>query len=63
MTVRGDASPARPEIEVRARPIKRRRDVGVPGQVLAELVLVGCCDHVGVVVVGSEAVAAAAGTE
>jgi len=55
MTISGDGPPTRSEIEMRAWAIKRRRDVGVPGQVLAELVLIGCRDHVGLVVVGSEA--------
>src|SRR5262252_9174382 len=60
MAVSSDASPAGSQIVVSTGPVKRCRDVGVPGQVLAELVLVGCCDHVGLVVVGSEARAAAA---
>src|SRR5215469_12844680 len=60
MAVSGDAATAGSQIVVSAGPVKRRRDVGVPGQVLAELVLIGCGDHVGLVVVGSEAAAAAA---
>src|SRR5262249_40368702 len=61
MTISGDGSPTGAEIEMRAWAIKRRRDVGVPGQVLAELVLIGCRDHVGLVAVGSEAAAEARG--
>ena len=56
MTVRGDPPPARSEIKMRARAVKRGGDVGVPGQVFAEHVLVGCGDHVRLIVVGSEAV-------
>src|SRR5215831_14619443 len=55
MTVSGDGAAAGSQIEVSTGPVKRCRDVGVPGQVLAELVLIGCCDHVGLIVVGSEA--------
>ena len=54
MTISGDSPPTRSKIVMRAWAIKRRRDVGVPSQVLAELVLIGCRDHVGLVVVGSE---------
>ena len=63
MTVSGDGATAGSQIVVSTGPVKRCRDVGVPRQVLAEHVLIGCCDHVGLVVVGSEAVAAAAGAE
>src|SRR6516225_9279558 len=64
MTVSCDAATAGSQIVVSTGPVKRCGDVGVPGQVLAELVLIGCGDHVGLVVVGSEAgAAAAAGAE
>src|SRR5262249_47278818 len=51
MAVRRHAASTGTQIEVRARSIKRRRDVGVPGQVLAELVLPGRGDHIGLVVI------------
>ena len=63
MTVSGDGATAGSQIVVSTGPVKRCRDVGVPRQVLAEHVLIGCSDQVGLVVVGSEAVAAAAGAE
>jgi len=55
MTVSGDAATAGSQIVMSTGPVKRCRDVGVPGQVLAELVLIGCGDHVRLIVVGSEA--------
>ncbi len=55
MTVSGDAATAGSQIVVSTGPVKRCRDVGVPGQVLAELMLIGCCHHVGLVLIGSEA--------
>src|ERR1700720_1550201 len=55
MTVSGDAATAGSQIVMSTGPVKRCRDVGVPGQVLAEHVLIGDGDHVGLVVVGSEA--------
>ena len=54
MTISGDGPPTRSEIVMRAWAVERRRDVGVPGQVLAELVLIGCRDHVGLVRVRRE---------
>ena len=59
MTVSGDAATAGSQIVVSTVPVKRCRDVGVPGQVLAELVLIGCGDHVGLIVIGGVAAAAA----
>src|SRR5215469_6748525 len=59
MAVSGDGATAGSQIVVGTGPVKRRRDVGVPGQVLAELVLVGCGDHVGLILIGSIAAAAA----
>src|SRR5438270_9076854 len=52
MTISGDAPPPGSEIKMRAWAIKRCRDVGVPGQVLAELMLVGCRDHIRLVLIG-----------
>lgn len=63
MTVSGDAATAGSQIVVSTGPVNRCRDVGVPGQVLAELVLIGCSDHVGLILIGSIADAAAAGAE
>ena len=63
MTVSGDAATAGSQIVMSTGPVKRCRDVGVPGQVLAELMLIGCGDHVGLIFICSEADAAAAGTE
>ena len=59
MAVSGDASPTGSQIVVSTGPVKRCRDVHVPGQVLAEHVLIGCGDHVSLVVVGSVAAAGA----
>ncbi len=49
------ATAASAEVKMRARSVERCGDVGVPGQVLAEHVLVGRGDHVRLIVVGSVA--------
>src|SRR5262249_41879765 len=54
VAVSGNAPAARAEIKVRARTVERRRDVGVPGQVLAELMLIGCRDHIRLILIGSK---------
>ena len=54
MAIGCHAATAGTQIVVRAGSIKRRRDVGVPGQVLAELVLPGRSDHIGLVVIRGE---------
>src|SRR5690349_18131822 len=55
MTISGDTPAAGSQIVVSTGPVKRCRDVGVPGQVLAELMLVGCGDHVRLILIGGKA--------
>ena len=54
MAVSRNAAAARAEIVMRARTVERRRDVGVPGQILAELMFIGRGDHIGLILIRGE---------